>query len=67
MNSKIEFVRTIEEGTPGTASNLTDTLFIMLKSSKIAGTYRVAYYGDAKPLIGTIFSFTGVSSPFTVV
>ncbi|KAN0078212.1 Neutral/alkaline nonlysosomal ceramidase [Tylopilus felleus] len=31
-----------------------------------AGTYRITYYGDAKPLIGTIQSFTGTSSSFTV-
>ncbi|KAK0212090.1 Neutral/alkaline nonlysosomal ceramidase [Desarmillaria ectypa] len=31
-----------------------------------AGTYRVVYYGDSKPLIGSISSFSGMSSTFTV-
>ncbi|KAF9525003.1 Neutral/alkaline nonlysosomal ceramidase [Crepidotus variabilis] len=31
-----------------------------------AGTYRISYYGDYKPLIGSITSFTGTSSTFTV-
>ncbi|UNI22616.1 Ceramidase [Purpureocillium takamizusanense] len=28
------------------------------------GTYRLRYYGDAKPLIGSVKSFEGTSSPF---
>ncbi len=28
------------------------------------GTYRIKYYGDAKPLIGSITAFTGTSNPF---
>ncbi|KAG9105678.1 hypothetical protein FRC07_009126 [Ceratobasidium sp. 392] len=31
-----------------------------------AGTYRIVYQGDSKPLIGSISSFTGKSSNFTV-
>jgi neutral ceramidase len=31
-----------------------------------AGTYQITYYGDAKPLLGAIRSFTGTSSSFTV-
>jgi len=31
-----------------------------------AGTYRVNYFGDHKPLIGSITAFSGVSSSFTV-
>ncbi|KAF8120532.1 Neutral/alkaline nonlysosomal ceramidase [Boletus edulis] len=31
-----------------------------------AGPYRITYYGDAKPLIGAIQSFTGTSSPFVI-
>ncbi|POR35163.1 Neutral ceramidase [Tolypocladium paradoxum] len=30
------------------------------------GTYRVKYYGDAKPLIGSVRSFEGTSSSFTL-
>ncbi|KAI0077234.1 Neutral/alkaline nonlysosomal ceramidase [Panus rudis PR-1116 ss-1] len=33
----------------------------------IPGTYRLTYFGDAKPLIGNINSFTGHSSNFTIV
>jgi hypothetical protein len=28
--------------------------------------YKITYYGDAKPLLGDVWSFTGVSSAFTV-
>jgi neutral ceramidase len=31
-----------------------------------AGSYRLSYYGDYKPLIGKITAFTGHSSTFTV-
>ncbi|KAJ7740568.1 Neutral/alkaline nonlysosomal ceramidase [Mycena metata] len=31
-----------------------------------AGTYRLRYFGDSKPLIGSISGFTGTSSNFTV-
>lgn len=31
-----------------------------------AGTYRTVYYGDSKPLIGSITAFTGTSSSFTL-
>ncbi|KAG9312567.1 Neutral/alkaline nonlysosomal ceramidase [Chiua virens] len=31
-----------------------------------AGTYHIMYYGDAKPLMGAIKSFTGTSSSFIV-
>ncbi|KAF8169047.1 Neutral/alkaline nonlysosomal ceramidase [Mycena galopus ATCC 62051] len=31
-----------------------------------AGTYRLRYFGDSKPLIGSISSFTGTSGNFTV-
>ncbi|KAJ7476883.1 Neutral/alkaline nonlysosomal ceramidase [Mycena galericulata] len=31
-----------------------------------AGTYRLQYFGDSKPLIGSISGFTGTSSNFTV-
>jgi neutral ceramidase len=32
-----------------------------------AGTYRIKYYGDAKPLIGSIKPFEGTSGEFTLV
>ena len=31
-----------------------------------AGTYRIRYYGDAKPLIGKVKAFTGTSNAFTL-
>ncbi|KOS19834.1 Neutral ceramidase [Escovopsis weberi] len=31
------------------------------------GTYRVKYYGDAKPLIGKIAAFEGTSAPFVLL
>ncbi|KAK4119295.1 Neutral/alkaline nonlysosomal ceramidase [Parathielavia appendiculata] len=31
-----------------------------------AGTYRLKYYGDAKPLIGNIRAFTGTTNSFTL-
>ncbi|KAJ6579640.1 ceramidase [Mycena vulgaris] len=31
-----------------------------------AGTYRLRYFGDSKPLIGSISAFTGTSSNFTI-
>lgn len=31
-----------------------------------AGSYRISYFGHSKPLIGSISSFTGVSSTFTI-
>lgn len=30
------------------------------------GTYRIRYYGDSKPLIGSISAFTGTSNSFTL-
>jgi len=30
------------------------------------GTYRIKYYGDAKPLIGSVKAFTGTSNQFTL-
>ncbi|KAK1852695.1 neutral/alkaline non-lysosomal ceramidase [Colletotrichum chrysophilum] len=32
-----------------------------------AGTYRIKYYGDSKPLIGSITAFEGTSNNFTLV
>ncbi|KXX78051.1 Neutral ceramidase [Madurella mycetomatis] len=31
-----------------------------------AGTYRIRYYGDSKPLVGSIKAFEGVSNSFTL-
>ncbi|KAF8608164.1 Neutral/alkaline nonlysosomal ceramidase [Ceratobasidium sp. AG-I] len=38
----------------------------IIESGVPAGTYRITYYGDSKPLIGSISSFTGRSSNFTI-
>ncbi|KAH8884685.1 neutral/alkaline non-lysosomal ceramidase [Thozetella sp. PMI_491] len=37
------------------------------QSTDTPGTYRVKYYGDSKPLIGSITAFVGTSNTFTVV
>ncbi|KAF8911673.1 Neutral/alkaline nonlysosomal ceramidase [Gymnopilus junonius] len=37
-----------------------------IESGTPAGTYRLSYFGDAKPLIGSLSSFTGTSSSFSV-
>ncbi|CAE6427996.1 unnamed protein product [Rhizoctonia solani] len=37
-----------------------------VESNAPDGTYRITYYGDSKPLIGSISSFTGMSSNFTI-
>ncbi|OCH91072.1 Neutral/alkaline nonlysosomal ceramidase [Obba rivulosa] len=37
-----------------------------IEDETAAGTYRLSYFGDAKPLIGSITSFIGHSSNFTV-
>ncbi|PFH50435.1 hypothetical protein AMATHDRAFT_60966 [Amanita thiersii Skay4041] len=37
-----------------------------IESGMPAGTYRISYFGDSKPLIGSISSFSGVTSNFTI-
>ncbi|KAJ7066898.1 Neutral/alkaline nonlysosomal ceramidase [Mycena belliarum] len=37
-----------------------------IESGTPAGTYRLRYFGDSKPFIGSISSFTGTSSNFTI-
>ncbi|KJA28727.1 hypothetical protein HYPSUDRAFT_33070 [Hypholoma sublateritium FD-334 SS-4] len=37
-----------------------------IESGTPAGTYRLRYFGDSKPLIGSISAFTGTSSSFTI-
>ncbi|THG95621.1 hypothetical protein EW026_g6063 [Hermanssonia centrifuga] len=37
-----------------------------IESGTPSGTYRLTYFGDSKPLIGSISAFTGHSSNFTV-
>ncbi|KAL0955527.1 hypothetical protein HGRIS_001765 [Hohenbuehelia grisea] len=37
-----------------------------IESGTPAGTYRIVYFGDSKPLIGSISGFMGISSSFTV-
>ncbi|ETW74738.1 hypothetical protein HETIRDRAFT_391411 [Heterobasidion irregulare TC 32-1] len=47
----------------GTSSvNITWTI----ESATPSGTYRIQYFGDSKPLIGSISPFTGTSSNFTI-
>ncbi|KAF5316897.1 hypothetical protein D9611_003610 [Ephemerocybe angulata] len=45
----------------------TVTISWTIESGTPAGTYRLSYFGDSKPFIGKISSFSGVSSSFTVV
>ncbi|KAH8831641.1 ceramidase [Flagelloscypha sp. PMI_526] len=44
----------------------TVTLEWTIPTDTPAGTYRFTYYGDSKPLIGSISAFTGSSGSFTV-
>ncbi|KAF7298390.1 Neutral ceramidase [Mycena kentingensis (nom. inval.)] len=44
----------------------TVTLNWTIEAGTPAGTYRLKYFGDNKPFIGSITAFTGVSSNFTV-
>ncbi|KAG6917249.1 hypothetical protein DXG01_003281 [Tephrocybe rancida] len=44
----------------------TVTISWTIESGTPSGTYRLNYFGDSKPLIGSISSFSGVSSTFTV-
>lgn len=37
-----------------------------IETGTATGTYRMRYFGDSKPLIGSISAFTGTSSSFTV-
>ncbi|KAF9461830.1 Neutral/alkaline nonlysosomal ceramidase [Collybia nuda] len=42
------------------------TISWTIESGTPAGTYRLSYFGDSKPLIGSISSFSGTSGSFTV-
>ncbi|KAF9479377.1 ceramidase [Pholiota conissans] len=42
------------------------TISWTIENGTPAGSYRLSYFGDSKPLIGSISSFTGTSSTFTV-
>ncbi|KAJ7064710.1 Neutral/alkaline nonlysosomal ceramidase [Mycena amicta] len=44
----------------------TVTLNWTIEAGTPAGTYRLQYFGDSKPLIGSISAFTGTSGNFTV-
>jgi neutral ceramidase len=44
----------------------TVTLNWTIEAGTPSGTYRLTYNGDSKPIIGSISSFTGFSSNFTV-
>lgn len=37
-----------------------------IESGTTAGSYRIRYFGDSKPLIGSISSFVGTSGTFTI-
>ncbi|KAJ6615452.1 Neutral/alkaline nonlysosomal ceramidase [Mycena sp. CBHHK59/15] len=39
---------------------------VTIESGTPAGTYRLRYFGDSKPFIGSISAFTGTSSNFTI-
>ena len=58
--------RTIEPSTPGMPYPLMQGSRFWIWSALLAGTYRIRYYGDAKPFFGRIYSFTGTSSSFTI-
>ncbi|EFX06050.1 neutral/alkaline nonlysosomal ceramidase [Grosmannia clavigera kw1407] len=36
------------------------------EATAASGTYRLKYYGDSKPLVGSISAFTGISNSFTL-
>ncbi|KNZ72253.1 Neutral ceramidase [Termitomyces sp. J132] len=44
----------------------TVTITWTIESGTPFGTYRLSYFGDSKPLIGSISSFSSISSSFTV-
>ncbi|KAH0578233.1 hypothetical protein H2248_004012 [Termitomyces sp. 'cryptogamus'] len=44
----------------------TVTITWTIESGTPFGTYRLSYFGDSKPVIGSISSFSGISSSFTV-
>ncbi|GLB38061.1 putative neutral/alkaline non-lysosomal ceramidase, C-terminal [Lyophyllum shimeji] len=44
----------------------TVTISWTIESGTPAGTYRLSYFGDSKPLIGSISAFSATSSSFTV-
>ncbi|TFK19427.1 ceramidase [Coprinopsis marcescibilis] len=45
----------------------TVTISWTIETGTPAGTYRLSYFGNSKPLIGSISSFSGVSGSFTIV
>ncbi|KAF5374642.1 hypothetical protein D9615_008931 [Tricholomella constricta] len=51
---------------PQITGTSTVTISWTIESGTPAGTYRLSYFGDSKPLIGSISAFSGVSSSFTV-
>ncbi|TFK45129.1 ceramidase [Crucibulum laeve] len=44
----------------------TVTISWTIENGTPTGTYRLRYFGDSKPLIGSISSFTGTSASFTI-
>ncbi|TFY58339.1 hypothetical protein EVG20_g8190 [Dentipellis fragilis] len=68
--STVNITWTIEDGTPSKSPappvpSAVNALLTCAPASP-GGTYRISYFGDSKPLIGAISSFTGRSSNFTV-
>lgn len=53
--------------TNGVLGHSTVTISWETSSEDQAGTYRIKYYGDSKPFIGSIKAFTGTSNSFTLV
>jgi len=44
----------------------TVTISWTIENGTPAGTYRLSYFGDSKPFIGSISAFSGISSSFTI-
>jgi len=45
----------------------TVTISWIIENGTPAGTYRLSYFGDSKPIFGSVTPFSGTSSNFTVV
>ena len=63
--STVNITWVIEDGTPGTSRLC---LSVRQRTDRVvaAGTYRITYFGDYKPVIGSITPFVGHSSNFTI-
>ncbi|KAH7101621.1 ceramidase [Auriculariales sp. MPI-PUGE-AT-0066] len=61
-STKFQWLRT--GGSLSSTSEVTVTWTI--EPGTPAGTYRISYFGDSKPLIGSIKAFSGTSNTFTI-